>query len=267
MPSTITIIRTIKASLFIATTSSHAVNLEAAAELMYFDYEETGIAGDTLNQETGYIPGFSIGASRPWLNTDHSIEFSLYGGSVDYDGQTQSGQPHQTTTEQTIYRFLYRLGWSPQDTDGGFYGEIYWQQWDRDIQPNNGVSGLFERYQWWSIEAGVEVPLVRKNRHDLLLELGVLTTFNGTLLVDLSSAGYGEPLLDLGNGAGFASELRYAFNQNDSGSFHFGIAYKTWEFGRSNSVTVSNGIDFITITEPDSRTAQTTFFASYIHHF
>lgn len=244
-----------------------ATDLQFTVGLMQFDYEETDLVGNTLNQETGYIPGISIGASNPWRSTDHSIEFSLYGGGVDYDGQTQSGQPHQTTTEQTIYKFLYRLGWSPQDTDGGFYGEIYWQQWDRDIQPNNGVSGLFERYQWWSIEAGVEVPLMRKDRHDLLLELGVLATFNGTLLVDLSSAGYGEPLLDLGNGAGFAGEFRYAFNQSDSSSFHFGIAYKTWEFGRSNSVTVSNGIDLITITEPDSRTAQATFFASYIHRF
>jgi hypothetical protein len=258
--------------LLCISTPGLATDLRIAAELMHFDYEETDLAGSTLNQETGYIPGFSIGASRPWLNTGHSIEFSLYGGGVDYDGQTQGGQPHQTTTEQTIYRFLYRLGWSPQDTDGGFYGEIYWQQWDRDIQPNNGVSGLFERYQWWSIEAGVEVPLVRKDRHDLLLELGVLKTFNGTILIDLSSSNNGEPVLDLGSEIGFSGGIEYEFRHSQTGSLRFGINFRTWEFGRSNSATISNGLALCgeptcTIVEPDSTTVQTTISAGYVFHF
>jgi hypothetical protein len=43
--------------------------------------------------------------------------------------------------------------------------------------------------------------------------------------------------------------------------------FKTWEFGRSNSKTVSNGSSTITITEPESTTYQTTISASYIHSF
>ena len=255
------------ACLLTAYTDGHAVDLRAAAELMYFDYEETDINGSTLNQETGFIPGISVAASRPYRSIVHSLEFSAYGGEVNYDGQTQAGQPHQTTTEQSIYRLQYRLSGSLENTDADLYGKVYWQQWDRDIQPNNGVLGLFERYRWWSIEAGVEVPLMRKDRQNLLLELGVLTTLNGTILVDLSDVGFGEPVLNLGHGIGFSGELRYEIRQGPDGKLHFGIRYRNWEFGRSNSETVSDGTSFLTITEPDSQTAQTILFASYSHRF
>ena len=247
--------------------NTHATDIRLAAELMYFDYEETDVSGSSLNQETGFIPGLTVAASQPYRSIHNTVEFSLYGGDVDYDGETQAGQPHQTTTEETIYRLLYRLSWSPEDSEGAFYGKAYWQQWDRNIQPNDGVSGLFERYQWWTVEAGVQVSFIKDEKHSLLLELGMLTTLNGTIMVDLTNSGYGSPRLDLGNGVGFTGELKYAFMQAKNSSFQFGAQLKTWEFGRSNSKTISNGTSTITITEPDSTTLQTTLSASYIHHF
>ena len=254
-------------ALLTVAADSLATDLRFAAELMHFDYEETGISGNTLNQETGFIPGITLAATQPYRGLDNTFEFSLYDGEVDYDGQTQTGQPHQTMTEQSIYRLLYRLSWSPQSTEGAFYGKVYWQQWDRDIRPNNGVTGLFERYQWWTLEAGVQVPFIKDEKQKLLLELGALTTFNGTILIDLDELGFGEPTLDLGNGVGFAGELKYELIRSGNSSFLFGIQVKRWEFGRSNSKTVSDGGDLITITEPDSTTLQSTLSASYIHRF
>jgi len=255
------------ACILAVSANSHALDLRVAAELMYFDYEETDIFGSTLNQETGLIPGFTVATSHPYRSIRNTVEFSLFGGAVDYDGRTQAGQPHQTTTEETVYRILYMLSWSPESTEGAFYGKTYWQQWDRDIQPNNGVPGLFERYQWWTAEAGVQVPFIKDEKQNLLLELGMLTTFNGTIMVDLTDSGFGKPVLDLGNGIGFSGELKYVHKQAKNSSFQFGVQLKGWEFGRSNSKTISNGITTITITEPDSTTVQTTLSASYIHHF
>ncbi len=254
-----------------ASTTSLAIDLSVAAELMYFDYEETE-DGISLNHETGFIPGVSIAASRPYRSIEHSLEFSAYGGEVDHDGNTQQLQPHQTTTEQRIYRLLYKLSWSLQNTDADLYGKVYWQQWDRDIQPNNRVLGLFERYQWWSIEAGTEVPLMRKDRQDLLLGLGILTTLNGTIMIDLSDFGTGEPVLELGDGIGFFGELKYEIKQNNNSRFKFGLQLRTWEFGRSNTLIVPNGFALCgqptcEIHEPESTTIQTTLSASYIHHF
>ena len=253
--------------LVFASANCDAADLSIAGELMYFDYEETDLDGSTLNTETGFIPGVSVAVSSPHRRIIHSLEFSLYSGDVNYDGQTQAGVPHQTTTEQTIYRLQYRFSGSLESTDADLYGKIYWQQWDRDIQPNAGVFGLFERYRWWSIEAGVEVPLMRKDRQDLLLELGALATLNGTILVDLSDAGFGEPVLDLGSGIGFSGEIRYEIMQSNNSSLHFGVSYRTWEFGRSNSAIITDGINTFVITEPDSQTAQTRLFARYVHRF
>ena len=261
------------ASLLSAAMSSHAVNLGAAAELMYFNYEETDIDGSTSNKETGYIPGVSVAASQLYRGINHDLEYSFYGGDVDYDGQLLvSGLPHQTKTEQRIHRLQYRFSGSLETTDADLYGKAYWQRWDRDIQPRNNGLGLFERYEWWSIEAGIEVPLMRKDRENLLLELGILTTFNGTIMVDLTGAGVGQPVLDLGNGTGFSGELKYETRLQKNGSLRFGLQFRTWEFGKSNNLVVSNGTalcgqPLCTIYEPDSKTMQTVLSASYIHHF
>jgi hypothetical protein len=245
----------------------YAADIRIAAELMHFDYEETDTQGNTLNQETGFIPGFTLAASHPYHSIFNTLEFSLYDGRVDYDGRTQLGQPHQTTTEQNILRLLYRLSWSPQNSKSGFYGKVYWQQWDRDILPNNGVLGLFERYQWWTVEAGVQVTLIKDKRRNLLFELGALATTNGTIMIDLAELGYGNPSLDLGDDYGFSGKLKYEIWHRNNSSFQFGLQFKRWEFGRSNSKTISNGSSVITITEPDSTTMQTTLSAGYRYHF
>jgi hypothetical protein len=255
------------ACILTVTTNSHAVDLRIAAELMHFDYEETDTLGNTLNQETGFIPGFTLAAAQPYRRINNTFEFSLFDGQVDYAGSTQTGQPHHTTTEESIYRLLYKLSWSPLSTEAAFYGKTYWQQWDRDIQASNGVQGLFERYQWWTVEAGAELPFIKKDNQSLLLELGLLASLNGTIMIDLANAGFGSPTLDLGNSIGFAGELKYEFRQTSNSSLQFGVQFKTWEFARSNSKTISDGSSFVTITEPDSTTVQTTLSASYIHHF
>ena len=249
-----------------APADGHAFDMRVAAELMRFAYEETDILGKTLNQETGFIPGLTLAAATGNPRINNTFEISAYDGQVDYDGQTQSGQAHDTTTEETIYRILYRLSWSPSSSDNALYGKAYWQQWNRDIQPTNGVQGLFERYQWWSLEAGVQVPLATSPGQNLSLELGMLTTFNGTIMIDISDSGYGIHTLDLGNDYGLSGELRYEIRQSNS-SLQLGLQLKTWDFGRSNSKTISNDTNTVTITEPDSTTFQAIFSASYIHHF
>ncbi|MBT8128790.1 MAG: hypothetical protein KJP10_02280 [Gammaproteobacteria bacterium] len=250
-----------------ASSEGYAFDLGLAAELLYFDYEETDINGNLLNQETGLIPGLSLTAAKAFDSLNNTFKISAHDGQVDYDGQTQSGQPHETTTEETIYRMLYKLSWSPASSQSALYGEAGWHQWDRDIQPTNGVLGLFERYQWWSLEAGIQLPFIKNDSQDLSLQLGMLTTFNGTIMIDLTEAGYGNHTLDLGDDFGFSGELNYRYRQASNSSLQLGLQVKTWDFGRSNSKTITNGSQFISITEPDSTSVQTTLSASYIHHF
>ena len=255
------------AMLVLASADGNAFDLGIAAEMMYFDYEETDISGNVINQETGFIPGLSLSAAQAFNSVNNTFKISAYDGQVDYDGQTQSGLPHETTTEETIYRMLYKLSWSPASSQSSLYGEAGWQQWDRDIQPTNGVLGLFERYRWWSLEAGIQLPFIKSDSQDLSLQLGMLTTFNGTIMIDLTEAGYGNHTLDLGDDFGFSGELNYRYRQARHSSLQLGLQVRTWDFGKSNSKIITNGLVFKSIYEPDSTTVQTTLSASYIHHF
>ena len=85
--------------------------------------------------------------------------------------------------------------------------------------------------------------------------------------IDLTEAGYGRHTLDLGDDFGFSGELNYRYRQARHSSLQLGLQVKTWDFGRSNSKTITNGSNISSITEPDSTAVQTTFSASYIHHF
>ena len=75
-----------------------AIEMGVSADLMYFNYAEFDTSGETLNTEIGFLPGITVSAVHPFRAINNTFEFSLYDGRVDYDGQTQSGQPHQTET-------------------------------------------------------------------------------------------------------------------------------------------------------------------------
>jgi hypothetical protein len=129
--------------------------------------------------------------------------------------------------------------------------------------PSDGVSGLLERYQWWTIEAGLRTTLWQQLSHSLTFELGVLETSYGTIQIDLSDSGYGKPVLDLGNGLGASLSLEYAVELTSNNRLQLGIGYSRWKFGRSNSKAVSNGAGTIIVTEPDSLSNQTTLSLGY----
>ncbi|MBI3188573.1 MAG: hypothetical protein HYZ31_12000, partial [Gammaproteobacteria bacterium] len=81
-----------------------AGNNNLTFDLMYFDYEEFDPADFSLNHETGFIRGLSATFAR----NQHELKMSFYTGRVDYDGYTQALTPHQTQTNQTLFKVFYR---------------------------------------------------------------------------------------------------------------------------------------------------------------
>ena len=244
-----------------------AVELSASAGLLYFDYQEFDTDGSSLNHETGIIPGLSLAAHEKAFGFEHTIALTAWQGRVDYQGQTQAGIPHTTNTDESIYKAHYRFDWQPENSMGGLYGKVSWQNWDRDIRPANGVSGLFERYQWWTLEAGLHADLYQADKHNIFVEFGVLATTNGTVKIDLSNSGYGEPTLDLGDGTGLAVRAGWSRLLNKNNSWSILFDYTRWDFGRSNSQSLSDGINSIIITEPESLSKQASLRFIYQHHF
>jgi hypothetical protein len=131
--------------IFLTANTADANTFEVTPTVYFFNYQEFDQNGALLNIEEGVIPGVKL--SYGDVGKKDSIKFnaSFYGGSVDYDGLTQLGMPHQTETNEQ----LARIGISYFQHEETFYpgllfvGLHYWY-WDRDIQTRNGVQGLHE---------------------------------------------------------------------------------------------------------------------------
>ena len=253
--------------LYIATPVCADNTVDVSARVLNFGYEEFDQSGESYNQENGIIPGLSLSTSLTHNKLSSVFSFEVYDGQVDYDGQTQSGTPHTTNTDETQYRLFYMLGWSAENISSMFYGKFVWQQWDRDILPTGNVSGLFERYRWWTFEAGILTTLYQSEMDQLQFELGASKVTNGSIKIDLDAFGYGQPSLDLGDGSGLTSALKYRHQIHNGDDIGLSLEYRYWTFGRSNSKTISNNVNTITITEPRSESRQIILSVSYSHYF
>ncbi len=240
--------------------------ISASAKLLHFNYEEFDLSGQSLNKETGFIPGLSITASKTLNNYTNTIGVEIYNGQVDYDGQNQLGTAHTTITHEQIYKPFYRLNWSLTD-NSSIYGKVAWQRWDRDIFPANNISGLFERYQWWVFEAGVVTTVFENDINKWQLAFGASKISHGTIQIDLDTQGFGQPELNLGNGSGASGALLFIHNLTNRDNVELSLEHRYWTFGRSNSKTISNGLNTITITEPRSVSNHTIVSINYRYHF
>ncbi len=254
-------------NLFLAAPLLADDAIEVSARLLSFNYEEFDQQGQSLNKENGLIPGLTIATSRTNNNFTGTAAAEVADGQVAYDGQTQSGAPHNTDTNERLYRLFYQLGWSPENSESSLYGKLAWQQWDRDILPNDNVAGLFEQYQWWSFELGFLVSIYKEHSNSWLLDIGISTINHGTIEVDLNAFGYGKPELDLGDGTGATLALIYQRKINSNSHLGFSLRQQRWSFGRSNTKTVSNGISSINIAEPRSISQHSMLSVDYTYNF
>ena len=221
----------------------NVVNL--GVSFMSFRYAEFPDNERLRNKETGFLPGlnaasrFAPGAWRIGLFG------SAHGGDVDYDGATSSFRPHKTQTETTIYDGMATLGRAFNGSESfGFtpYLGAGYRYWRRDIQPNNGVSGLLEAYRWFYGVIGVEAAWKKSDRLSLGADLRAVRPFNAKLDVEISRT----TTLDLASRTGYRLGLpiRWSFG----GKFGVGIEpyYERQELGAS---APKNGI-----LEPSSDT-------------
>ena len=95
----------ISSAICITATDTYATSLEISPGIYYFNYEEFSRSGTSLDSEKGYLPGLKINLSQLHNGNKYSTYASVYDGTADYIGGTQSGQPHKTQTEQRLTQF------------------------------------------------------------------------------------------------------------------------------------------------------------------
>ncbi len=228
--------------------------LTLSPTLLYFDYTEFSTTDQVLDSETGWLPGFEARLNHSFA-TDWSFDIysSYYLGVVDYVGQTQSGIPHTTDTETTLFRIGGQINKKVYKKVLLFLGAQS-HQWDRDIKDNNNVSGLYETYKWLEYSIGLNSDVYTRENNTLNLEVAYLLIRDATIYVDLSRVNLGSTTLDIADGSGARINLTWKTITTDNSIYGLSLFAEGWDFGRSNTKQTQGGSPNVFVTEPRSET-------------
>lgn len=246
-----------------------ASRLELSALYYYFDYEEFDQNSRSLNNEKGYIPGLHAELTHmPFAFLEASIGFDVSSNTIDYKGFTQLGRSHATDTKAHFNKVFSSLAYVytyDQLTIKPFIG-LNKLKWKREIQANNGVSGLTELYRWdeWVFGCRLNYAL---SIGELTGSLKAMLVRNGKIGIDLPSISAKRIMLELGddNGSEFNLGYRYFFATNQSITFN--AFYKEWRFSRGTSERVNTSSGVSLITEPRSISSTNGITLNYSYDF
>lgn len=231
--------------------------LSLSPSLLHFDYTEFSTSNTVLDRETGWLPGFSL-IFKDDINKQLHYEFEVAGhfGNVDYNGSTQLGTAHSTTTDESIWHIGFRLlvpydKFTDNTTD--LYIGIKRHEWQRNIHDNNNISGLYEVYKWWEISAGIQSSLWSNKTQRLTYDASLLYIYEPTIFVDLSRINRGSTTLNIGENYGGRLQLAWEQNNDPQWTYKLNTYAEFWDFGRSNTRSTKGGIS-TTVTEPRSET-------------
>jgi hypothetical protein len=224
------------------------------AGLMHFQFEEFDRQDRRLVKEAGWLPGLegSLGVRQQAVSL--AVDVGYYAGDVDYDGQTSSGVPIDSSTDQRIFEASINaacelpLGLPPRVSvyAGGGY-----RHWDRDIDSVGAVSGLDETYQWWRAETGVKLQLAR-GANAWELEAGLTRTLNPQVDVDFGAA-FDAVTLDLGERWGWRTAASWSHRVSPQLAAGLKVFYASWDLGQSSVETLtSNGVTAGSVFQPRS---------------
>ena len=238
-----------------AQAASYSNNTRIAFSLMDFGYKEFDDNDEILNREDGYLPGFTLSIDAPNSSWPLTTEISLYARDVLYDGQTQTGTPIPSRTDEIIFDLSLMLSkklvgrnLSPEQLYYGI-GYRYWRRDIRDTRTAAGipVSGVLEIYQIPYVLLGSRWDVARSERINWSLDLRLTHTVLSKMTVKL----FEETTLDLGERFGGRFSITAEYLSNNAKNFYIEPFYEYWQFGKSD-IRFNSGLG--NIFEPRSTT-------------
>lgn len=232
----------------------------AQGSLLDFDYREYGDQGSLLDKESGILPGLILEIGKSKGQWRLSGKLSGHAGGVTYSGQTNGGVPISTVTKQQITDVGLRAEYSFENTPRiikGIYFSAAQHYWRRDIQPTrtaNGspVAGLLEKYQWWQLNVGANVLLLRTERSQWMLDFSLMRISDPRISIYFSGL-YDDASLALGERWGSRVSLPWRHSLGQSTTLLVEPYIERYKLGRSKSVPLSNhGFPIGTLFEPNS---------------
>lgn len=241
-----------------------------------FAYKEFDAGGELLDREDGVVPGVILGVSREWRDLHLVVDFSHYGGDVDYDGQTQSGIPITTQTNAQFSSISFRAERRERTTTGRAYGTyvgLGYTRWVRDIESTRTaggtfVQGLLETYTWWTAEVGARVALYQAGSATWQLDARFLYTLYPSVEVD-SHGLFDRVTLEPEGRPGFRVALPWEYGAKGQATRFIAEPWiEYFEFGESDPETITTGgVPVGTALEPRSETRNLGVSVGILHRF
>lgn len=230
---------------------------ELGISVMDFKFTEFDTEGNRLNREQGTLPGLVAGLSTRQEKNFWDARIVYFADDVQHDGQTQSGSPVSTRTDQALMDGRFRVGqvFSVKERFSyRLYGGVGYRHWERNIRSIPGVTGLLEDYDWWYALAGVGGSYQTGQRSQWAIDLQLTRPLNARLKVDLTSD-FDKKELDLRERTGARLSLDWTYALTKLRSIRSTVYAEWWDLDRSDTEPLfRNRVYAGTIAEPESET-------------
>ena len=244
-------------ALVLSTPAAAETELAVGLDTTDFTYREFADSGRELNREDGILPGVRLTAHASRDLVFLRLDASLHGGTVDYDGETQTGRPLSSETDTRLITIAAEVGrWADASRRWAAFARLANRTWDREIQATGNVQGLNEEYRWIEAGVGLRRAWPREDAGAWQHELAgmLVLTLDGSVFVELSALegrDWEDERLDLGDEAGL--RLRYTATR-DLGARTLRVEpyLEYWEFGRSDTEPIGGSPGGFTVYEPRS---------------
>ena len=261
---------------FPSTWAAPTFNLGVGFDAMYFDYREYNGDEVLLDKETGPMPGLHLSAALQWDHWYSELIYEYHLGTVDYDGQTQNGDPLSTETEEDIVDLSLVVGrhfGAASRYRSALYAGLGYHYWERNILPISTVAGLLETYEWSYALLGAKFSFLKSTQNGLLLDLRVRRMLDATMAVDfLGFMNWDNTTLNLGEDWSYRVGLPYILSLSQNASLTIEPYISTWFIKRSNTQELTSGglpltPSRLVIHEPQSETTNVGISLRYVHQF
>ena len=194
-----------------------------------FTWTENSESGTKLLEETG--PLYALGSSARWdINklVTLGIRAEQFVGTVDYDGQTQDGEPVETDTGYLGFLLEGDMGYKFAVREKGcfelFAGPGY-KWWERNLKSTGDAIGYIEN--WWSFYTrwGIRGRHTLSERLTAFAEAGVKIPLASENEVDLGAFGFPNVTLEPGNKSSIFAEAGIAGNRLRLSLFYDGMRF------------------------------------------
>lgn len=219
--------------------STHA-DLLLGISVQDFGYKEFSDQNTLFDREDGWISGISGSFSQQTDKYFLDVGFTYLKGDVVYDGQTQSGLPHKTQTNEQIIDTTISLGILDAINlarPSSLYFGFGFREWQRNILSTNNVRGLFETYSWYYGFVGGKVELLSKDKLSVWLDGRLTRPINPTMEVCYSNFDCADLSLGVNTSGRVSLPIHYRINTNSK--LVVEPYFESWDFGRSPNQTLT----------------------------